>query len=54
MKPKLLKYILIGISIYVAALVIEFCTLYAVLGNNIWNYIKEVWEWYSHILLGCK
>ncbi len=44
---KVLKFILIGISIFVAVLVIEFCCLYAVQEDNIWNYLKEVWEWYS-------
>ncbi len=46
MKKKILKYILIDVLIYVAVLIIEFCCLYAVQGDNIWNYLKKVWEWY--------
>lgn len=47
MKKRILKYILIGISTYVALLVIEFGCIYAFQGNNIWNYLKDFWEWYS-------
>ncbi len=50
MKRKILKYILIGILIFVAVIVVEFCCVYAVQGDNIWNYLKEVWEWYITLL----
>jgi len=50
MKRKILKYILIGISLYVAVIVIEFCCLYAVLGDNIWDYLKDFWNWYITLL----
>lgn len=43
---KILKYVLVGISIYFAILLIEFCCIYAVQGNNTWNYIKEFFNWY--------
>ena len=44
---KVLKYVLIGVSIFLAILLIEFAIIYAVEKENTWNYIKEVWEWYS-------
>jgi len=44
---KILKYILIGILIYVTILVIEVCCFYAVLGDDVWDFIKEAWSWYS-------
>ena len=44
---KILKYVLIGVSIYLAVLVIEFCCLYTVEGENIWNYLKDFWSWYK-------
>lgn len=50
---KVLKYVLIGVSIYVAILLIEFCIIYAVKGEDTWEYYKEFWEWYS-TLVGWK
>lgn len=47
MKNKILKYIIIGVSIYVAIVVIEFCCIYAVQGDNVWNHLKEFWDWYK-------
>lgn len=47
MKRKILKIILIGVAIYFAILVIEFIYLYAVEGDNIRNYLREVWDWYK-------
>ncbi len=44
---KVLKIILIGILIYIAVLLIEICCIYAVKGEDTWDYLKEVWEWYS-------
>lgn len=44
---KILKFFLIGVSIYVVILVIEFCCIYAVKGENTWDYLKDFWEWYS-------
>ena len=44
---KVLKYVLIGISIYLAILLIEVAIIYAVKGEDTWNYLKEFWEWYS-------
>ena len=44
---KILKYVPIGVSIYLAVLLIEFCCIYAAQKDNTWNYLKEVWEWYS-------
>lgn len=46
MNKKTLKYIIIGVSIYVAVIVIEFCCLYTVYANDILNYLKEFWNWY--------
>ncbi len=56
---KVLKFILIVVLIYVAVLVIEFFCLYAVKGDNIRNYLKDVWEWYvlrsyNYVLIGRK
>ncbi len=48
---KVLKYVLIGVSIYVAVLLIAFCIIYAIKGKDTWNYFKEVWEWYSTLFL---
>ncbi len=47
---KTLKYILIGILLFVAVIVIIFCCIYAVQGDNIWNYLKDAWEWYKTFL----
>ncbi len=44
---KIIKYILIGVSIYVTILAIELCCIYAVEGDNAWNFIKEFWDWYK-------
>ena len=48
---KIFKYILIGVLIYVAVLVIEFICLYAVKGDDVWNYLRDVWSWYKTLLL---
>ena len=47
MKKKILKFILVGVSLYIAVLVIEFCCLYAAYGDNVWNYLNEFWSWYK-------
>lgn len=47
MKKTILKYVLIVISIYFAVLLIGIGSIYAVKGDDTWNYLKEVWEWYS-------
>ncbi len=51
MKNRIIKFILIGILVFVAILVIEFCCIYAVQGDNIWNYLKDVWNWYKTLFL---
>ncbi len=51
MKKKIFKFILVGVLLYVAVLVIEFCCLYAVQGDNIWNYFKDFWNWYTTLFL---
>lgn len=48
---KILKYVLIGVLLFVAVLVIEFCILYAVQGDNIWNYLEDFWGWYKNLLI---
>ncbi len=50
MIKKILKYIIIGVVIYLTILAIEFCCLYSVHGDNTWNYIKEYWDWYKDVL----
>lgn len=47
---KILKYILIGVLIYITVVVIELCCIYAVEGDNFWNYLKEFWDWYKRML----
>ena len=47
MKKKILIFILAGILLYVTVFVIEFCCIYAVKGDNIWNYFKDCWNWYK-------
>ena len=51
MKNKILMFILIGISLYITVVVIEFCWIYAVQGDNIWNYLKDSWNWYKTLLI---
>ena len=48
---KALKYLLVGVSIYVAILLIEFCCIYEVQGNNTLNYLKDVWGWYRTLII---
>ena len=49
-KTNFLKYILIGVSIFVAVMVIEFCCIYAVQRENVWNFYKDFWDWYKTLL----
>lgn len=44
------KIILVGVSILALIFVIELCCIYLAEGINIWEYLKEVWEWYSTLL----
>lgn len=48
---KNLKYVLIGVSIYIAILLIEIGIIYAVKGEETWDYLKEVWSWYKTLFL---
>ena len=48
---KILKYVLIGVSIYVAVLLIEIGIIYAVKGEETWAYLKEAWEQYLTLIL---
>ena len=47
MKKKLLVFILVGVLLYITVIIIEFCCLYAVLGDEIWNYLKDFFAWYK-------
>jgi len=47
---KILKYILIAIFLYVTVIVIEICCIYAVRGDDTWNYLKEFLNWYVTLL----
>ncbi len=47
---KILKYVLIGILLFIAVLEIEFFIIYAVQGDNTWNFLKDVWSWYKTLL----
>lgn len=47
MIKKILKYLLVGVFVYVTIIYFEICCIYAVLGEDTWNYLKEVWGWYS-------
>lgn len=48
---KILKVILAGVLLFVSVTVIEFCCIYAVQGDNIWNYLKDFWDWYKSLLI---
>lgn len=50
MKNKILKFILIGVVLYIAVLIVEFCYLYAKYGNGVWDIIKEFFIWYEQFL----
>ena len=50
MDKKDLKIVLIGLAVYVTVCVTEFCCICAIEGENTWNFLKEVWEWYSTLL----
>ena len=45
------KKIIVGVLLYITVIVIEFCCIYAVQGDNIWNYLKDIWEWYITLLI---
>jgi len=47
---KIIKFIIIGILLYVSIIVIEFGCFYAVQGDDIWNNLKEFWYWYKKLL----
>ncbi len=51
MKKKKLKFMLVGIFLYVALIVIEFCYIYAEQRDNIWNYLKDFWNWCTTLLI---
>ena len=46
----ILKFILVGIALLFLILVIELCCIYLAEGINIWEYLKEVWEWYTTLI----
>ncbi len=48
---RILKILLVGISVVVAIIGIEFCIIYAVEGENFWNYLKDAWDWYKTLFL---
>lgn len=54
MKNKTLKFILVGILLFVTILAIEFCCIYALLGDNTWNYIKDFWNWYAMFIIDIR
>lgn len=47
MKKKILKFIFVGILLFVAVIAIEICCIYAVHGDNTWIYLKDFWNWYT-------
>ena len=47
MKKKILMIILAGILLFVALIVIGLCCLYAVVGDNIRDILKDCWDWYK-------
>ncbi|MDE7454162.1 MAG: hypothetical protein K2N22_07125 [Clostridia bacterium] len=51
MKKKILTFISVGILMFVGVTVIEFCCIYAAEGDNIWSYLKGVWDWYKTLLI---
>lgn len=50
MKKKILKFILIGVLLYVTVIVIEFGCIYAEQGDSIWDYLKDFWSWYKMLI----
>lgn len=50
MKKKILIFVLVAIILLVAVIGIEFCCIYAVQGDNIWNYLKDFWDWYKTLI----
>ena len=50
MKKKIIKFIIIGILLYVSVLVIEFACFYTVQEEDIWNKLKKFWCWYKTLL----
>lgn len=50
MKKKIIKFIIIGILLYVSLTVIEFGCFYAVQGEDIWDNLKKFWCWYKKVL----
>lgn len=51
MDKKDLKILLICVSVYVAIAVINFSCIYALQGENFWNYLKECWDWYKKLFI---
>lgn len=51
MKKKILKYILVGILLYITVIVIEISCISAVQGDNIWNWLTDFWNWYKSLLM---
>ena len=51
MKKKILLFLLVGVLLFVTVIVIVFCCIYAVQGDNIWNYLKEFWNWYKTLFI---
>ncbi len=47
---KIIKFIIIGILLYVSIIVVEFGWLYAMEGDEIWNNLKDFWNWYKKLL----
>ncbi|MDE7330495.1 MAG: hypothetical protein K2N30_05380 [Clostridia bacterium] len=47
MKKETIIFIAVGVLIYVMIIAVEFYYIYSKQGDNIWNYLNDLWEWYK-------
>ncbi len=48
---KLIKIIIISISVFVAICLIEFICIYAIKGDETREFYKEFWRWYIEFII---
>lgn len=51
MKKKIITLIILCVLLYLTVVVIEFCCFYEVLGDDIWDFLKDFWDWYKTLFL---
>ena len=47
---KLIRNIIIAISVFVAICLIQFICIYAIKGDETWEFYKEFWNWYKQLI----